>query len=207
MKRNIKKIILFFIVILIIVAINNIAYASQESIELQKIAVSKGQDTSLTKHESGSETSTEINYKNYNPSDPGEYTKVTSIAGNVLGIVRNIGVAVAIIALTIIGVKYMIGSVEQKAEYKKSMIPFVIGVIILASSTTLVKTIYDITTSKQQTQYNEGYNKGVSYVVSGPSIEELQSEKNNAIRQLQNSKDEEQKDYWEGYIAGLNTKK
>lgn len=86
-------------------------------------------------------------YNNYKPSSPVGNTQITSIAGNILGIVRNFGIVIALIALTIIGVKYMLGSIEQKAEYKKSMVPFVIGVIFLAASTTLVKIIYDVVTS------------------------------------------------------------
>lgn len=96
--------------------------------------------TELSKRNSGG-------YQGYIPSLPIGYDKVTDVAGNVLGIVRNFGIVIALIALTVIGVKYMLGSIEQKAEYKKSMVPFVIGVIFLAASTTLVKIIYDVVTS------------------------------------------------------------
>lgn len=88
-----------------------------------------------------------VDYKEYEPGKTGDSTKVESMAGNILRIVRNVGVVLAIIALTIIGIKYMVGSVEQRAEYKKSLIPFAIGVIILASSTTFVSIIYDTTTN------------------------------------------------------------
>lgn len=92
-----------------------------------------------------------IDYNKYQPGNAGDSTKLQSIAGNVLRIIRNVGIVLAIIALTIIGIKYMVGSIEQKAEYKKNMIPFIIGVIILASSTTFVSIIYDVTTGAFKT--------------------------------------------------------
>lgn len=88
-----------------------------------------------------------IDYKNYIPGQTGGSIKVEIMAGKVLGLIRNIGIAVSIIALSVIGVKYMVGSVEEKAGYKKSMIPFVIGVIFLAAGTTIVKFIYDFVMS------------------------------------------------------------
>ena len=89
----------------------------------------------------------DFDYKGYQPSSPTDYNSATKIAGNILAVIRNIGVVVALVALSIIGIKYMIGSVEEKAQYKKSMIPFVIGLILVAAGTTLVKIIYDIATS------------------------------------------------------------
>ena len=38
---------------------------------------------------------------------------------SLLGAINTIGVTVSIIALIAIGIKYMLGSVEEKAEYKK----------------------------------------------------------------------------------------
>lgn len=42
-----------------------------------------------------------------------------------------IGTAVAVIYATILGIKYMIGSMEEKAEIKESLVPFIIGCIVL----------------------------------------------------------------------------
>ena len=85
-----------------------------------------------------------IDYNDYVPSDPSGYTNLTTKAGTILGIVRSIGVAVAVVALTIMGFKYMLGSVEEKADYKKSMVPLVIGIVLLAGGTVLVELIYKV---------------------------------------------------------------
>ena len=37
----------------------------------------------------------------------------------------------------------MIGSVEERAEYKKTLIPYVIGCVLVVSITTIVSFIYN----------------------------------------------------------------
>ena len=43
-----------------------------------------------------------------------------------------------------LGMKYMVGSVEEKAEYKKTMLPIVVGMILLVCTSTIVSIIYNI---------------------------------------------------------------
>ncbi len=84
--------------------------------------------------------------------DPGRYKPgklkeedakgALSKVGVVLGAVRNISVVVSVIGLTIIGIKYMLGSVEEKANYKATMFPYIIGFVLAISGTTLVSFIY-----------------------------------------------------------------
>lgn len=57
--------------------------------------------------------------------------EIISKSGKILGIVQTIGVGVAVIMLSIMGVKYMIASVEEKAKYKEQMVPYLIGAILL----------------------------------------------------------------------------
>ena len=57
-------------------------------------------------------------------------TSLNAKAGKILAYIRNIAVIAGVIVITILGVKYMTGSLEEKAEYKKSMIPYLIGVVI-----------------------------------------------------------------------------
>jgi len=42
----------------------------------------------------------------------------------------------------VLGIKYMMGSAEEKAEYKKTMIPYIIGAILLFAATTIANAIY-----------------------------------------------------------------
>ena len=59
--------------------------------------------------------------------------------------VRNIGVIVAVLALTIIGFKYMLaGAAEEKAQYKETMVPVVIGIVMLLGGILLVSAIISL---------------------------------------------------------------
>ena len=44
----------------------------------------------------------------------------------------------------VIGIKYMMGSAEEKAEYKKTMIPYLIGAVLLFAAVNLATYIYGI---------------------------------------------------------------
>ena len=68
--------------------------------------------------------------------------KITDKAGVILGAVRNIGVVVSVIMLMLIGIKYMFGSVEEKADYKTSLGPYLIGFVLMMSTTAIVTFIY-----------------------------------------------------------------
>lgn len=61
----------------------------------------------------------------------------------ILGTIRNISIVTSVISLMIIGLKYIIGSVEEKANYKQTMLPYVIGCIMAVAGTTIVSFIYD----------------------------------------------------------------
>ena len=78
---------------------------------------------------------------NYKPSDidSKSATKIETATSKVLTVVSNIGIAISVIVLAILGVKYMLGSVEEKAEYKQDLIPYVIGALILFGITGFVK--------------------------------------------------------------------
>ena len=67
--------------------------------------------------------------------------KITNVAGNIFGIIRLVGMALSIGVLMILGIKYMMGSAEEKAEYKKTMIPYLIGAILLFAGTFIVSGI------------------------------------------------------------------
>ena len=69
---------------------------------------------------------------------------VTDKVGIVLGAIRNTSVVVSVIALMIIGLKYIFGSVEEKANYKATLVPYVIGFALAIAGTTVVDFIYNM---------------------------------------------------------------
>lgn len=63
---------------------------------------------------------------------------------NILGIIRTVGVVTSVVMLMAIGIKYMLGSIEEKAEYKKTMIPYLVGAVMVFAIPQLVQIIYNI---------------------------------------------------------------
>lgn len=77
-------------------------------------------------------------------------------AGKIMGLIRNVAVVVGVIMLMVIGVKFMLGSAEEKAEYKKSLMPLVIGIVIVMMATTLVSFVYNFTKDDDKNQNKKG---------------------------------------------------
>lgn len=59
-----------------------------------------------------------------------------------LGYIQVVGMVLSVIILILIGFKYMLGSIEEKAEYKKTLIPYIIGAFILFTGSTIPNIIY-----------------------------------------------------------------
>lgn len=74
-------------------------------------------------------------------------SQITKVGGNIVNIIQIVGIVVAVIVLLVIGIKYMIGSASEKAEYKKTMIPYVVGAVLVFAGTSLVKVIYSLATA------------------------------------------------------------
>lgn len=73
----------------------------------------------------------------------GDSSSMQAIAGKILGFIRNVAIIGGVVIIAILGVKYMMGSLEEKSEYKKSMIPLIIGIIVVMSATTIAKLLFD----------------------------------------------------------------
>lgn len=66
------------------------------------------------------------------------------IGGVILGIIQVVGTAIGVIVIAIIGIRYMIGSVEEKAEYKKTFGYYVLGAVLLMGAVNIASIVYDI---------------------------------------------------------------
>lgn len=71
-------------------------------------------------------------------------TEITELGQSIVGVVQTVGVVVAVIILLVLGIKYMMGSAEEKADYKKSMIPYLVGAVLIFASTTIVNIVYQM---------------------------------------------------------------
>lgn len=82
----------------------------------------------------------------YNPSDNPNMDELTERTGKTLGVIQTVGTVLSVIILIVVGIKYMMGTVEEKAEYKKTFMFYIIGIFLLFTGTLLPKIIYDIST-------------------------------------------------------------
>lgn len=73
-----------------------------------------------------------------------ESQKLQDKINPIIHIIQVIGSIVSVVALIAIGIKYMLGSIEEKAEYKKTLLPYIIGAVIVFSISNLVGVIFDL---------------------------------------------------------------
>lgn len=69
-------------------------------------------------------------------------SEIVVMGTNLVSILSSIGIVLSVIVLAIIGVKYMLGSVEQKAEYKKILVPYIIGAALIFCASTIANIVY-----------------------------------------------------------------
>ncbi len=71
-------------------------------------------------------------------------TELTSTGNRIITILTTVGAVLSVIVLIILGLKYMMGSVEEKAEYKKTLMPYIIGAAFIFAASTIAGAIYRI---------------------------------------------------------------
>ena len=87
-----------------------------------------GSDTSLSDVISGGDSFIDACKDGSAKIDKGSLQNASSSIYNILLIC---GVIIAVLIGSIMGIKFMIGSVEEKAEIKAALVPFVIGCIVV----------------------------------------------------------------------------
>lgn len=117
MKKQVKVLSIALIVLTVLLAISNVVLATDIPGKIDQIA--QGNSTADT-------------------------SKVVNLGATIVTIMQTVGIVVAVVVLLILGIKYMMGSAEEKAEYKKTMIPYLVGAILIFASTTIVNVVYNI---------------------------------------------------------------
>lgn len=72
--------------------------------------------------------------------------EINTVAGRIIGALQTVGIAAAVIIAAVLGIKYMMGSAEEKAGYQKSFIPYIVGIAVLFLAPQLVRIIYELVT-------------------------------------------------------------
>lgn len=69
---------------------------------------------------------------------------VKNFGNNMLGIVSTAASVLAVIILIVLGIKYMMGSAEEKAEYKKTLLPYAIGAVFVFGAGVITTVLFNI---------------------------------------------------------------
>ena len=64
-------------------------------------------------------------------------TAIGNIGSKIITAITSVGVVLSVIVIAILGIKYMMGSTEEKAEYKKTMLPYLVGAILVFGASTI----------------------------------------------------------------------
>lgn len=141
------KIIISFIAIILLANIFYIPASHAEvpigpkpgPIEIKKIYNEENKSKENTSEET-------LNPDDYKPDNlqASEVQGLGVYGGKIAGFIRIIGTIVSVGALMIIGIKFMLGSAEEKAEYKDRMYPYIIGAVLLFAASNFVDIIYGL---------------------------------------------------------------
>ena len=72
--------------------------------------------------------------------------EIQSAGNSIISILQTVGVVLSVVVLMIIGIKYMMGSAEEKAEYKKTMIPYIVGAALIFAASIFANVIHQFFT-------------------------------------------------------------
>ena len=89
----------------------------------------------------------DININEIKPIVDPYNNRITSMTETILGIIQVIGSITSIIVLIIIGIKYVSLSIEERVQYRKSMVPYIIGCFLVFSTSNIVNFIYNASDS------------------------------------------------------------
>lgn len=70
-------------------------------------------------------------------------SSLETIGGQVVTIVSVAGSIISVIVLVVLGIKYMMGSAEEKAEYKKTLMPYIIGAALVFAASAISGIVYN----------------------------------------------------------------
>lgn len=72
----------------------------------------------------------------------GDTTEIKTMVAKIIKWIRNVAVIAGVLILTVLGFKYMLGSAEEKADYKKSLIPLVVGIVVVMGASQIMAMIF-----------------------------------------------------------------
>lgn len=69
---------------------------------------------------------------------------ISTVGSTIFTVIRSIAAVASVVLLAFLGVKFMMGSTEEKAGYKKAFVPLIVGLFIVLAASTLGGWIWDV---------------------------------------------------------------
>jgi len=79
-----------------------------------------------------------------NATDKLDTTEMKNISNTIYNVLLSLGIIVAVAFATVLGVQYMTAAAENKAQIKESLIPFIVGCIVVFGAFAIWKAIITI---------------------------------------------------------------
>lgn len=70
-------------------------------------------------------------------------TGISDLGNSIVKILTTVGIVASVIVLVVLGIKYMMGSAEEKAEYKKTLMPYIIGAGLVFAASGIANIVYN----------------------------------------------------------------
>jgi type IV secretory pathway VirB2 component (pilin) len=122
MKRTMKLISILLLAVILVSSMSTLCFAEEKKAAAEPVKPS------------------EITPK-YDDLDT---TDFKGTAQKIMGLIRNIAVIAGVLLIAILGIKYMLGSVEEKADYKKSFVPLIVGAVVVMAATQIATMIFSL---------------------------------------------------------------
>lgn len=65
-----------------------------------------------------------------------------AMAGKILGLIQIASAVAAVILIAVFGFKFIMGSANEKADYQKSFIPLIVGVVVVFAATSIANLLF-----------------------------------------------------------------
>ncbi len=93
------------------------------------------------------ETTGAVDPKTLTGSSNANTTTMQNIGNQIITVVSVAGSIVSVIVLIVLGIKYMMGSAEEKAEYKKTLMPYIIGAALVFAASAIAGIVFNFANS------------------------------------------------------------
>lgn len=140
-------------------------------------------------------------------------TDTEAVGNQILGIIQAVGSMITVGVLMILGIKYMVGSTEERASYKRSMLPAVVGTVLIFMALQITTIIYNFTketvgeeippVSYSQEQAVQDANKALQGLNSEEKRTELEEARQKYAEANRKDPDSDETKYWKAYYNQL----